>query len=215
MKSALAVILFICSAALALTGQATRGPAPLAGSPAPDLDDILTRVQQASQATSGDLARLRSDKWKAESDQKDQLQKIADSLSRNLTKAVPGLIGEVQSSRGSVSTTFRLYHNINVVYEYLNSLTDAAGSVGRREDYDPLNRDASAVNSARQELSSYIEQAASTMEAKLRPTPTPTPAPQAEATPRRIVVDDNHSKGASPKKKKTSSPSPQASPTPM
>jgi hypothetical protein len=177
------------------------------------LDEILTRVQQASQATSGDLARLHIDKWRAESDQKEQLQKIADSLNRNLTKAVPGLIGEVQSSRGSVSTTFRLYHNINVVYEYLNSLTDAAGSLGRREEYDPLNRDASAVNSARQELSNYIEQAASTMEARLRPTPTPTPAPQADATPRKIVVDD-HPKSVTPKKKKTSSPTPQASPTP-
>src|SRR5215831_8912723 len=198
MKSALAVILLICSAALALAGQATRGPAPVAGSPAPDLDDILTRVQQASQATSGDLARLHIDRWKAESDQKEQLQKIADSLSRNLTKAVPGLIGEVQSSHGSVSTTFRLYHNINVVYEYLNSLTDAAGSLGRREEYDPLNRDASAVNQARQDLSSYIEQAAVALEAKARPTPTPVPTPL--ATPKKIVIDDEPQKPVTSKK---------------
>lgn len=215
MKSALAVIIFICSAAAALVGQASKGVASPVAAPASDLDDILTRVQQASQATSTDLARLRIDKWKAESDQKEQLQKIADSLSRNLTKAVPGLIGEVQSSRGSVSTTFRLYHNINVVYEYLNSLTDAAGSMGRREEYDPLNRDASAVNSARQELSTYIEQAATNMESRLRPAPTPTPSAQSDATPRKIVVDDAHPKTATPKKKRTSSPSPQASPTPQ
>src|SRR5262249_18292860 len=149
----------------------------------------------------------------ARGDKKGEVKKVADSRSRNLTQAVPGLIGEVKSSRGSVSATFRLYHNINVVYEYLNSLTDAAGSLGRKEEFDPLNRDASAVNSARQELSTYIEQAASTMEARLRPTPTPTPAPQVDATPRKILVDD-HPKSATPKKKKTSSPTPQASPTP-
>src|SRR5262249_57625664 len=82
----------------------------------------------------------------ARGDKKGEVKKVADSRSRNLTQAVPGLIGEVKSSRGSVSATFRLYHNINVVYEYLNSLTDAAASLGRKEEFDPLNRDASAVN---------------------------------------------------------------------
>ena len=213
MKSALAVIIFTVCAAFAPAGQVTAGTGSPVSASEPELEGILTRLQQASQATSLDLARLRIDKWKAENDQKEQLQKVADSLSRNLTKALPGLIGEVKSSRGSVSATFRLYHNINVVYEYLNSLTDAAGSLGRKEEFDPLNRDASAVNSARQDLSTYIEQAASTMEARLRPTPTPTPAPQADTTPRKIVVDD-HPKSVTPKKKKTSSPTPKASPTP-
>jgi len=52
------------------------------------------------------------------------------------------------------------------------------------------------------------------MEIKLRPTPTPTPAAQVDLPPRKIVVDDAHSKGVNTKKKKTSSPPPQASPTP-
>src|SRR5262245_54469570 len=121
MKSALAVVILVLSVALAPAGQTSAGTASPAKNPAPELDSILTRVQQVSQATSSDLTRLRIDKWKGEAEQKDQLQKVAESLNRNLTKAVPGLIDEVQSSRGSVSSAFRLYHNINVVYEYLNS----------------------------------------------------------------------------------------------
>src|SRR5437879_3726333 len=103
MKSALAVIIFVFFAALALTAQPTAGKTSHVAAAEPNLDAILARVQQASQATSTDLARLHIDKWKGEGDQKEQLQKMAESLHRNLTKAVPGLIGDVQSSRGSVS----------------------------------------------------------------------------------------------------------------
>ncbi len=229
MKHVLAVAILLLSAALAAAQRSTvtrpaPSPAPPASSPlpasssaAPDLDSILADIQRSTQAANADIARLRIDRWKADTADKAQLQQVADSLHKNIAFAVPDLITEVRSSRGSVSSTFKLYHNINVVFEYLNSLTDAAGSLGKKEEYDPLNSDTAALDKARQQLSSYIEQAATSLENKVRMAPaaaTPTPAPQ--ATPKRIVVDDDTTskKPVSTKKKKTSQPTPKATPSP-
>lgn len=184
---------------------------------APSLESILLEVQQATQSANVNITRLRVDRWKAETAEKADLQHVADSLHKNITNAVPDLISDVRSSHGSVSSAFKLYHNINVVFEYLNQLTDAAASVGKKDEYDPLSADTAALDKARQHLSAYIELAAASLENKVRTAvavATPTPLPQ--ATPKKIVVDDDtpHKKPVTTKKQKTSPPPPKPSPTP-
>jgi hypothetical protein len=201
-----------------------------------DLNLILTQLQRAAVSTNGDLGKLRIEKWKTDNDQKEQLQKMVDSLQRNLTNAVPGLINEVQNSRGSMSSTFKLYHNITIVFEYLSSVTDAAGVLGKKEEYEPLAADAAALDSARQNLSTYIEQAAVQIESRKRNPPRPAggSAPAAGVGtkgPNKVVVDkngvshiiiedDDGDKPAKSTKKKASQPaqakpSPKASPQPV
>lgn len=182
-----------------------------------DLNLIVEQVQRVAMATNGDIGKLRIEKWKTDNEQKAQLQKVADSLQRNITNAVPGLISDVQNSHGSVSSAFKLYHNLNVVYEFLSSLADAAGSLGKKEEYDPLAADAAALDSVRSNLSQYIEQAAAAYEARVR---TPPPEAVAEpAPPAKIIVEGEDPKKAKPVKKKTpakpaAKPTPKATPTP-
>jgi len=149
---------------------------------------------------------------------------------------IPGLINDVENSRGSMSATFKLYHNITIVYEYLTSLTDAAGVLGKREEYEPLANDAAALDSARQNLSTYIEQTASQIESRKRSPVLPNgTAPVASSTAqpgggkapkgvhiiterngvKRIVVDDDdQGKHVKSTKKKSSKPSPSPTPSP-
>jgi hypothetical protein len=223
-----------------LTGWALspEGPPQPGGQPQPvqaNLNLIIAQVQKAALATNGDLGKLRIEKWKTDSDQKDQLQKMSDSIQRNLTNAVPGLISDVQNSRGNVSAAFKLYHNITIVYEYLTSLTDAAGVLGKKEEYEPLAADAAALDSARENLSTYIQQQATSYESRVR-----TPSSGGVSTQGRsgttviskdgirtvtgpngvkhIIIDDVPEETATHTKKKTSKPSPKAaakpSPTP-
>jgi hypothetical protein len=167
------------------------------------------------------IGRLRIEKWKADFDQKRQSQEVAESLQKNITNAVPGMISAVQASKGSVLTSFKLYHNLNVVYENLIYLADVTGSLGKREEFEPLNADIAALEAARKNLSVYIEDAALRMEAASRqPAGTvPLQARQSPGVPvagKKIVIDDDQpapKKPAKPTKKKTSSP-PGASPTP-
>jgi hypothetical protein len=194
-----------------------------------NLNLIIAQVQKAALATNGDLGKLRIEKWKTDSEQKDQLQKMSDSIQRNLTSAIPGLIGDVQNSRGGVAATFKLYHNITIVYEYLTSLTDAAGVLGKKEEYEPLAADAAALDSARENLSTYIQQQATSYESRVKTPPSGGASTQVQGAPsaptkngvrtvtgpngiKRIIVDDLPEEPASHTKKKTSKPSPKPSP---
>ncbi|HEU5415514.1 MAG TPA: hypothetical protein VFW31_17235 [Candidatus Angelobacter sp.] len=253
MKKALATVTLVCLMAIAATAQPRGGPQvrqpvqppqqtqpPTNATPVQaNLNLIIEQIQKAALSTNGDLGKLRIEKWKTDNDQRDQLQKMADSIQRNVTYAIPGLINDVENSRGSMSATFKLYHNITIVYEYLSSLTDAAGVLGKREEYQPLANDAAALDSARQNLSTYIEQTASQIESRKRSPVVPegtAPETSSAALPgggktpkgvhiitekngtKRIVVDDDeHKKAVKTTKKKTSKPStskPSPSPTP-
>ncbi len=225
MKTALAagiVVLFAvwCGPTAQAQVQTVANQRVQVAPPTANLNAILTQVQQAASSTSVDIGKLRIERWKTDSEQKQQLQQIAESLQKNIANAVPGMVTDVQSSRGSVVASFKLYHNLNVVYENLNYLADVAGSLGKKEEFEPLAADCAALESARKDLSIYIEQAAGRLESTNRPpggvAPTPAPTP----TPRNVVVIDENDtapkKPAKPTKKKTSSPSTSApaKPTP-
>ena len=248
MNKALEILTFVCLAALAAMAQPRGGPQteeaqiqppqrtqpPANAQPVQaNLNLIIAQIQRAALATNGDLGKLRIERWKTDNDQKEQLQKMADSIQRNVTFAIPGLISDVQNSHGSMATTFKLYHNITIVYEYLTSLTDAAGALGKREEFEPLANDAAALDSARQNLSTYIEQTASQLESRMRHRAPPTGAASApiEGSPpsphkgihtvigrdgvKRIVIEDEDADNTEkPAKKKTSKPSPTPSPRP-
>ena len=202
MKIAMTAMVLLFS--VCMTGQ-TPGARPQPAAPPPDLNTVLTDLQRIAIATNGDIGKLRIDKWKTETSQKQQMQQVADSLQRNIASAIPGLISDVQNSQGSVSKTFKLYHNINVVYEFLSSLAEATGAFGKKEEYEPLATDASALDTVRQSLSSYIEQAANTMESRTKQgTTTAQNAQPAQKGPKKIVIDDTASstrkKGSTKKK---------------
>lgn len=205
------VVAFLLSAAMICWPQSAGNPLQPPNSSAPDIDAIIGQIRQVTQAATVDLNRLQISRWKGDNAQKQNMQQVADSLKKNLTYAVPDLIAEVQSSRGSLSSTFRLYHNLNVVYEFLNSIAEAADAYGKREEYAPLSGDVDSLDHARQDLSTYIEKTAAWLE---RPTPAPTPV--ATPTPKKIIVDEEPpaKKAANTRKKKTSSATPSPTPTP-
>jgi hypothetical protein len=216
MKSARKLTLIVALVVYAMLLAAAQPQAPASKPPAatPTLDAIMLEIQQATQAANLDLGRLRIDRWKTDANQKTQFQQMADSLRKNLTYAVPDLLVDVRSSRGSVSSTFKLYHNLNVVYEYLNTLVDAAGGMGKGEEYDPLNKDAADLDAARQHLSAYIEQAASSLESKAKAAAVPPAVATPQPTPKKIIVDDAPTPKPVTTKKKKTSPSPQPASTP-
>jgi hypothetical protein len=176
-----------------------------------DLNQIVAQIERVAMSTNGDIAKLRIDKWKTDSQQRQQLQKVSDSLQRNITDAVPGLIADVQNTHGSVSSSFKLYHNLNVVYEFLSSLADAAGALGKREEYEPLAQDAAALDAVRSSLSGYIEQTASSYESRMQ---NAARNAQQAPPPVKVIVDDEPVKKPKPKKKKARHPTSKASPSP-
>jgi hypothetical protein len=220
MKTALAAVIVLWfssghgAQALAQAQTVVPQRAPVAP-PAANLNAILLQVQQTASSINVDIGKLRIEKWKTDAEQKQQLQQIAESLQKNIANAIPGMVTDVQSTRGGVVASFRLYHNLNVVYENLNYLADVAGSLGKKEEFEPVAADCAALESARKNLSIYIEQAAGRLESANRP-PSGSNSAQARQVPgtqvpgkKVIVIDDTETpapKHAKPTKKKTSTP---------
>jgi len=210
--AAAGVIVILLFALLPPGAQGWTGPVPeqrmQVQPPAADLNTILLQIQQAAASANANIGKLRIEKWKTDSDQKKQLLQVAESLQKNIANAVPGLINDVQASKGGALTSFKLYHNMNVLYEFLSGLADAAGSLGKREEYEPLAADAAAIDTARQNLSAYIEQAVGRLEAANRPPASGTTAqthPNATPVPGKkvVVIDEDE---APPKKKSATKP---------
>jgi len=220
MKSMLAVFVLLISAVSGAMAQGGANQPAQTPPAATALNAVLLQVQQATSSASVNIGKLRIERWKTDSDQKQQLQQIAESLQKNIANALPGMINDVQSSRGGVLSSFKLYHNLNVVYENLSYLADVAGSLGKKDEFEPLAADAASLESARKNLSLYIEQAAARLEsanqrAASSTLPLPGQGQRALVPGKRVVVINEDTPPAKPAKpavkstkKKTSPPKP-------
>jgi hypothetical protein len=174
------------------------------------VNTALVDLDRVSQATQSDIASVRIDKWKSgwktaflKKVHKEQAEKAAASLQKNLTEAMPGLIRDVQNSRGSVSSTFKLYDDLSLVCELLDSLVSATESYGKKDEYGPLADDFSALIRIRRDLSTYVQQAAASVETRGKLPYAAASAPSATSSqlPKKIIVDDTIP-GKKPAKKK-------------
>jgi len=150
-----------------------------------------------------DLARLRVDKWKTDTASKRQAEANAESILRNLAAALPAIVQQVRANPGSVGATFKLYRNLNALYDVMSSLTESAGAFGSNEEYRALANDTSNLDTLRRSLADRVETMATfrdnevaQLQARARPASAAAPAP-----PKKIVVDDNE-----PVKKSTKKP---------
>jgi hypothetical protein len=136
-----------------------------------DLNTALISLDRASQATQNDIANMRVESWKSwkpgfikGNSHQAEAQQAATSLQRNLRYALPELVHNVQSSRGSMSTTFKLYDDVSLVCEAVDSLINASEAAGKKSEAAPLADDYTALAKVRRSLSAYIQDASAQWE---------------------------------------------------
>ncbi|HEY6253034.1 MAG TPA: hypothetical protein VI685_24000 [Candidatus Angelobacter sp.] len=161
----------------------------MAQSPGGDLNSALAELTRVAPATDADLSSSHAEGgklhritfWRRNSAHKAQM---TTALRRNLQLAVPNLVRDTQASHGSISATFKLYNDLSVVCESLNSLVSTGSREGKAE-FAPLSKDLSDMNRIREELSFHIQQRAALLESK---------NPDfvlAAGRPKKIIIDDN------------------------
>jgi hypothetical protein len=136
-----------------------------------DLNSAMISLDRVSQATQSDIANMRVESWKSwkpgfmkGNSHQAEAQQAATSLQRNLRYALPELVHNVQSSRGSMSTTFKLYDDVSLVCEAVDSLINASEAAGKKSEAAPLQDDYAALAKVRRSLSAYIQQASAQWE---------------------------------------------------
>ncbi len=171
-----------------------------------DIQSLLANLQQNAQQTSRDLASLRIDRWKTDGVTKGQTQGNAEAVQRNLTEALPSIVGEVRAAPDDVARTFKLYRNLGALYDVLSSVTESAGAFGSKNEYQTLANDLSAMDKMRHTLGDRLETLASIKEAEITRLRTELKTTQAAApppAPKKVIVDDEAPKKPVHKKKKT------------
>jgi hypothetical protein len=230
-----AVVLFAVAMTVGAAAQVSAPPPNPSGSPgAPayagsaqpsgnvsDASASYGQLNQLVQNSRVDLARLRIDKWKTDSGTKRQAESNSESIQRNLTAALPTIVQQARSNPASVAATFKLYRNLNALYDVMSTLTESAGAFGSKEEYQALANDTANLDTLRRSLADQVERMAiardnevSQLQARARQTA----ASPAAAAPKKIVVDDSEpakkstKKPAATTKKKTATASDQQTP---
>jgi hypothetical protein len=199
-------VLVMVSVLVFSIGLFAQSPASVSTPPSPvarDLNATLAELVGVAPATSQDLTDLQQHGsrlhwvtfWQGNKAQK---AKMTAALRRNLQFAVPDLIHDAKASGGTISTTFKLYKDLTLVCESLDSLLPPDSQDGKTE-LTALRNDVSDMNRLREELSSYIQQTATSMEGKNAQL-----VSSAGRSPKRVIVDDNIPEKPSPRKRRPS-----------
>jgi multidrug efflux pump subunit AcrA (membrane-fusion protein) len=189
---------------------------PVSYTSANQLNTLLSQLEQASQAAQLDLAKMRVEKWKTDSGSKRQAQGNVESIQRNLQSALPEIISELRASPESLTSTFKLYRNLDALYDVFESVAESAGAFGSKDEFQALENDVTAFEKTRRSVAERMEALAGAKEAEVTRLRAALQTAQANAPvqpPKKIVVDD----AAPPKKpaKKKSAPKPAPSTAPV
>jgi len=202
-------LLLICMAA----ALAQSGPAPVAspamgaqGQPVSyasvtQLNGLLAQIEATSTNTQADLSRLRIEKWKANGSEKKEALGNVDSIQRNLQGALPEIITQLRNAPEDLPATFKLYRNLDALYDVLNNVAEMAGAFGSKDDLQSVSNDISAFEGSRKLLAERIDNLSSSKEQELTRLRAQLKTLQAQveaAPPKKTVVDD-----AEPPKKPT------------
>ena len=202
MKLLLSLLLMAVIAPLS-QGQTPLSSAPTNSVPAaqtfPDPGTLLSRIQQETLGLSADLGKLRIDKWKTDSSTKSQATDNVESIQRNITNALPGLISAVRSAPQSLGANFKLYRNINALYDVLANLAESAGAFGKREEYEVVAPHVAAIDDDRRAYGDLLAQMTASADSRIAAYQQAA-AQAAVQPPKKIIIDDTE---PAPPKKKT------------
>jgi len=200
----------------AATAQVTTSPSPAASAPpvpyasVSQLNLLLSQLEETAQAMQVDLAKLRIEKWKTDSNTKRSTEADVESLQRNLQMALPGIITELRASPENVATTFKLYHNLDALYDVLGPVVESAGAFGTRDEFQAVQNDLSSLERSRRALAERMDTLASAKEGELTQLRTQVRDLQAAAVPptppKKVVVDDTEPPKKPAKKKAVPKP---------
>jgi hypothetical protein len=172
---------------------AGSGIEPVSYASVSQMNAMLAQLEATSKDTQADLVKLRIERWKTDNGSKKQSLANVDSIQRNLQGALPGIIAQLRTSPEDVPASFKLYRNLDALYDVLGSVVESTGAFGSKDDLQSLSNDLNAFEGTRKQMAERIESLASMKEAeivRLRADLKTAQAAIPATPPKKIVVDD-------------------------
>jgi len=179
------------SSAAHADGSTVLGPSPGSVSP------LLAQIQSAGRTTTADVSLLSIRRWKVASDTRNDAATKAEAIQRNLTTALPTIVAEVQNSPNDFAANFKLYRNLDVLYDVLASLAESVGAFGSKSEFETMAGDLDRIDKVRRALGERLDALSASKDAEIARLQTQLKAAKAttaSAQPKKVVVDDDDKK---------------------
>ena len=193
----------------AAEAQGAGAQPPVAYASVSELNSIVEQLKQTSQSMQSDLAKARIERWKTDGATKRQTLANVESIQRNLQAALPETITQLNNAPEDLGAGFKLYRNLDALYDVFGSVVEAAGAFGSKDEFQSLGNDMTGLESARRTLGERVQKLAASKEdeltrlrAKVKKLSAAPPPP-----PQKVVVDDTQPP-KKPAKKKVAKPKP-------
>jgi hypothetical protein len=182
------------------------------------VNGLLEQLDATSKATQGDLSKLRIERWKTDSSTKKQVQGDSESIQRNLQNALPEMTTELKNSPEDLSATFKLYRNLDALYNVMSGVVESAGAFGPKDDFQSLSNDLNGFESARKQLADRMENLSASKEQEITRLRVDLKTAQAKIAaaappPKKTIVDDTEPAKKPPVKKKPAAKKPATTPS--
>jgi hypothetical protein len=180
-----------------------------------ELNGLLSQLEAASKATQDDLTKLRIERWKTDASFKKRTLTDVDSVQRNLQNALPEMIQNLRNSPEDMPATFRLYRNLDALYDVMGSVVESVGAFGSKDDFQALSNDLTSFEGTRKQLAQRMENLTASKEQEILRLRTDLKAAQAAipaTPPKKTIVDDTEPPKKPPVKKKPVAKKPATTP---
>ena len=183
-------LIAVLSSVIALAGVSQAPAQAVSYSSITELNQLVANLQQTSQGSQVDLARVRIDKWKTDSGTKRQTESHTESILKNLQNALPGMLADLRNSPENLALTFKVYRNLDALLDVFTSVVESAGAFGSKEEFQSLSKDLGSLEDSRRAFADRLDKLANAKETELGQLRVALQNARAEAAPKKVVVDD-------------------------
>lgn len=147
-KTSLILALAVSIAASAHS-QAPPSSPPASPKPSAIVQSALSDVQTTT-------VSLNISRWKAPGSTRAAAQENVDSIQRDLSSTLPGLLAQADAAPDSVVQSFAVYRNVDALYDVLLRVSEVANYGAPPEEADAVSAALSKLEAARSQLGDAI-----------------------------------------------------------
>jgi hypothetical protein len=201
--------LYFCCALMLISPAWAQAPLAESGESSPPVPKASELLRGPLEEVGQAVASINPSHWRASGEVKVATQQNVDSIQKDLSATLPGLLAQADHAPSSVAAVFPVYRNIDALYDVLLRITQTASTSAPATEVSRLSSALEHLENGRTHLAETILATSKNTEsrlASLQAAVQKAAAAQA-APPKTVVVDNGPAKATVRHKKKAAATS--------